>query len=157
MSDVIADLVVIGAGPAGLAAACEARALGLSTILLDEQTTIGGQIYRNIEASPTERRMILGDDYSVGEKLAAEFRQSGTDYRDGATVWNLTRDGTVDYVRGHAASVTGRCVLMASGAMERPFPIKGWTLPGVMGAGAAQILLKGAGALPSGPVVTWWL
>ena len=153
MSDVIADLVVIGAGPAGLAAACEARALGLSTILLDEQTTIGGQIYRNIEASPTERRMILGDDYSVGEKLAAEFRQSGTDYRDGATVWNLTRDGTVDYVRGHAASVTGRCVLMASGAMERPFPIKGWTLPGVMGAGAAQILLKGAGAMPSDPVV----
>lgn len=153
MSDVIADLVVIGAGPAGLAAACEARVLGLSTILLDEQTTIGGQIYRNIEASPADRRAILGEDYSVGKKLAAEFRQSGTDYRDGATVWNLTKDGKVDYVRGHAVSVTGRCVLMASGAMERPFPIKGWTLPGVMGAGAAQILLKGAGALPSGPVV----
>src|SRR3546814_8609846 len=42
---------------------------------------------------------------------------------------------------------------MASGAMERPFPIKGWTLPGAMGAGAAQILLKGAGAMPAGPVV----
>ncbi len=43
MSDAVADLVIIGAGPAGMAAACEARALALSVILLDEQATIGGQ------------------------------------------------------------------------------------------------------------------
>lgn len=153
MNGDVTDLVVIGAGPAGLAAACEARALGLSVILLDEQTTIGGQIYRNIEAAPPDRREILGEDYAAGQKLAAEFRESGTDYRGGTSVWNVTTDGTVDYVAGHSATVTGRCVLMASGAMERPFPIKGWTLPGAMGAGAAQILLKGAGAMPSGPVV----
>lgn len=148
-----ADLVIIGAGPAGLAAACEARAFGLSVILLDEQTTIGGQIYRNIEGAPPDRREILGEDYAAGQNLAVEFRESGTDYRGGTSVWNVTTDGTVNYVGGHNATAKGKYVLMASGAMERPFPIKGWTLPGAMGAGAAQILLKGAGAMPSGPVV----
>src|SRR5690606_14714021 len=55
--------------------------------------------------------------------------------------------------QGSNRAVRGRHILLASGAMERPFPIPGWTLPGVMGAGAAQILFKSAGALPTEPVV----
>ncbi len=153
MSSDSADLVIIGAGPAGLAAACEAKKLGLSVILLDEQTTLGGQIYRNIEAAPLDRRAILGNDYSNGQKLVTEFRECGADYRGGTSVWNITTDGTVDYIGTHAATVSGRFVLIASGAIERPFPIRGWTLPGAMGAGAAQVLLKGSGAIPTGPVV----
>lgn len=154
MSEDLADLVIIGAGPAGMAAACEARGLGLSVVLLDEQPAVGGQIYRNIESASSERAMVLGEDYVAGLKLAETFRKSGTDYRAGATVWNVTSDGVVSYVAENASrTVTGKFVIMASGAMERPFPIAGWTLPGVMGAGAAQILLKGAGARPKGSVV----
>lgn len=154
MSGVAADLVVIGAGPAGMAAACEARSHGLSVVLLDEQAAIGGQIYRGVETAPSDRLYVLGKDYAVGRNLTSEFRNSGTRYIGGATVWNLSADGTVDYVAdGTAGTAVGEHVLIAGGAMERPFPIRGWTLPGVMGAGAAQILLKGAGALPSGPVV----
>lgn len=154
MTEHIADLVVVGSGPAGMAAACEARTLGLSVALLDEQPEIGGQIYRRIEVAPTKLLEILGPDYAAGKRLADDFRSSGSQYIGGATVWNVTTDGAVDYVaNGHAAQITGRYVLLASGAMERPFPIDGWTLPGVMGAGAGQIMLKGAGALPDEPVV----
>lgn len=154
MSDAVADLVIIGAGSAGMAAACEARKLDLSVVLLDEQAAVGGQIYRNIESAPADRLNVLGKDYAAGLSLAAEFRASGTQYIDGAVVWNVTPDGVVDYITNSGAhQVVGKHVLLASGAMERPFPIPGWTLPGVMGAGAGQILLKSSGALPTEPVV----
>ena len=154
MTDPSADLVIIGSGPAGMAAACEARALNLSVVLLDEQTAIGGQIYRGIECVPADRLRVLGRDYESGRGLTSNFRNSGARYLGGAAVWNVDSDGTVDYVtNGKADKVIGRYVLIASGAIERPFPISGWTLPGVMGVGAAQILLKGSGALPTGPVV----
>ncbi|MBM7323351.1 FAD-dependent oxidoreductase [Agrobacterium sp. S2] len=154
MSDREVDLVVVGCGPAGMAAACEARALGLSVVVLDEQSMIGGQIYRRIESVPDDLLSILGKDYAAGRRLAAEFRASGSRYVGGAVVWNVTPTGVVNYVaNANASEVSGKFVLLASGAMERPFPIKGWTLPGVMGAGAGQIMLKGSGALPSEPVV----
>lgn len=154
MSDTAADLVIIGCGPAGMAAACEARSFGLSVVLLDEQASIGGQIYRNIEAAPAGRVDILGKDYEDGRLLAADFRTSGAVHVNGAVVWNVAVDGAVDYVaEGRSRQIVGKAVLLASGAMERPFPIAGWTLPGAMGAGAAQILLKGSGALPNGPTV----
>ena len=148
------DLVIIGAGPAGMSAACEARAHGLTVVVLDEQSTAGGQIFRSVEIAPSDRVEILGKDYAAGRSLADAFKTSGAEYLAGAVVWNLTRDGTVDYLlNGSAQQVSGRYVLIASGAMERPFPIRGWTLPGVMGAGAGQILLKSSGALPTKPVV----
>lgn len=154
MSASVADLVIVGCGPAGMAAACEARAVGLSVALLDEQPAGGGQIYRNIEAAPADRLEILGEDYAAGRSLADEFAASGAEHLRGATVWNVAINGAVDYVaEGRSRQIVGKSVILASGAMERPFPIPGWTLPGVMGAGAAQILLKGSGALPSGPVV----
>ena len=154
MSGSSVDLVIIGAGPAGLAAACEARAAGLSVSLLDEQDAVGGQIYRSVESAPADRVAVLGPDYAAGVELAKAFHSSGAEYRHGTAVWSVAPDGTVDFVaNGAADQITGRYVLFASGAMERPFPIKGWTLPGVMGAGAAQVLLKGSGALPTEPVL----
>ncbi|WP_406871915.1 FAD/NAD(P)-binding oxidoreductase [Aminobacter sp. P9b] len=154
MTGVVSDLIVIGSGPAGMAAACQARDLGLTVTVLDEQVTIGGQIYRNIETAPAERLEILGKDYADGLTLAAQFRVSGSEYIGGAAVWNLTPEGVIDYIADRKArQIVGKTVLIASGAMERPFPIKGWTLPGVMGAGAGQILLKSSGALPNEPVV----
>jgi NADPH-dependent 2,4-dienoyl-CoA reductase/sulfur reductase-like enzyme len=149
-----ADLVIIGAGPAGLAAACQARSHGLSVVLLDEQQSVGGQIYRGVEGVPAGRRSILGEDYANGASLATAFRRSGALHMTGAAVWNVGRDLRVNFLhQGASQVIQARRILLASGAMERPFPIPGWTLPGVMGAGAAQILLKSAGALPGEPVV----
>lgn len=154
MSDQQIDLVVIGAGAAGMAAACEARSLGLTVSLLDEQASVGGQIYRNIEAVPADRINVLGPDYAAGRALADDFRRSQAAYLGGAAVWNVGLGGAVDYVaNGKASQLAGRYVLFASGAMERPFPVNGWNLPGAMGAAAAQILLKGSGAYPIDPAV----
>ena len=89
------DLVVIGGGPAGLAAASTAARAGLSTVLFDENPGVGGQIYRGITANPVKNRAILGDDYWAGSALAAEARASGALIVNGATVWSLDRTLTV--------------------------------------------------------------
>ncbi|CAE6937539.1 Hydrogen cyanide synthase subunit HcnB [Paraburkholderia domus] len=149
-----ADLVIIGAGPAGMAAATLAAQRGLSVAVLDEQSAPGGQIYRAITRTNARRLNILGSDYAAGGELADAFAASGAKHERGASVWQVTAERSVDYVQdGVVKSLRAGAILLASGAMERPFPIPGWTLPGVLTAGAAQILLKSAEVVPSQPVV----
>ncbi len=144
------DLVVIGAGPAGMAAAVQARAQGLSVAVLDEQAAPGGQIWRNVEAAGAAK---LGAAYAEGAAAVAAFRACGADYLPGMSVWQVEADGRVFASDGVAARVvTGERVVVAVGAQERAVPIPGWTLPGVMGVGAAQILLKAGGVVPDRPV-----
>lgn len=149
------DVVVVGAGPAGLSAATRAARAGLSVVLLDEQDAVGGQIYRAIGRADAQRKEILGPDYAAGASIADAFAQSGARYVANASVWQVTREHAVHYLKdGKVGSFEAKRVILASGALERPFPIPGWTLPGVMTAGAAQILLKSAGEVPaSAPVL----
>ncbi|KAA0968718.1 NAD(P)/FAD-dependent oxidoreductase [Pseudomonas sp. ANT_H12B] len=148
------DVVVVGAGAAGMAAATHMAGLGLQVVLLDEQGSPGGQIYRGITLAPLSRRDLLGPDYAHGNQLAQALASSSVRYEKGASVWQVTRDHQVSYLRdGRLYTLDAKAVLLATGAMERPFPIAGWTLPGVMSAGAAQILLKSSGLAPSEPVV----
>ena len=67
----VLDVAIVGAGPAGLAAATLCAERGLSTSLYDEQAGPGGQIYRGITASPLARPEILGDDYWHGRSIGA--------------------------------------------------------------------------------------
>ncbi len=137
-----------------MAAAIAARKHGASVVLLDEQPAAGGQIYRGITQAPAARLDILGPDYGAGAALAADFAASGARHITGAAVWQVTAERQVHYLQdGGVRSVQAACVLLCTGAMERPFPIPGWTLPGVLTAGAAQILLKGSGMAPTQPVV----
>ena len=149
------QLVVIGAGPAGMSAAVEAAKLGLNVAVFDMQANPGGQIYRNLEANlacETALRKILGNSYFEGAALIADFRRSEIDYFPESTVWHLREDGAVGVtVRHQSYLIDADYVLVASGAMERPAPFPGWTLPGVLGAGAAQTLIKSSHAVPSGP------
>ncbi|MGO1120484.1 FAD-dependent oxidoreductase [Rhodovibrionaceae bacterium A322] len=151
------DLAIVGAGPAGLSAAVEAAGLGLSVALLDEQARVGGQIYRAIERpGPSDPAQVLGKDYLAGRPLAQSFRASGCSYLPGSSVWQVERQEAspegpnpgfeIFYSQqGQAMAIKAKALLIASGAMERAFPIPGWQLPGVMTAGAAQTLLKGQG------------
>ncbi|WP_321812847.1 MULTISPECIES: NAD(P)/FAD-dependent oxidoreductase [unclassified Burkholderia] len=148
------DVVVIGAGPAGMAAAVAAARQGVTVALLDEQRDVGGQIYRGIQNAPSDRMEILGPDYGTGATLAAQFAASGARHITHAAVWQVTTDRQVHYLQsGSVRSIQAGRIVLCTGAMERPFPIPGWTLPGVMTAGAAQILLKGSGMTPAQPAV----
>ena len=154
MEHKVFDLAVIGAGPAGMAAATVAAELGCSCLVIDEQPGPGGQIYRNAGHCPLKDPAILGPDYAEGEALAAAFRGAGVEYLSGTTVWHVDDGGAIGLSReGRAWSVSAGHILVATGAMERPSPIPGWTLPGVMGAGAGQVLLKTSAMIPDGPVV----
>lgn len=148
------DLIVIGAGPAGMAAAITASELGLKVVLLDEQAREGGQIYRNIGVVAEPVMKLLGPDYAAGQTLVKRLRQSSVEVRRGAMVWDISRERTVSLLSaGRAEQLRARHVLVATGAMERPSPVSGWTLPGVMNAGAAQIALKSGPSIPDGKIV----
>ena len=140
------DVVIIGAGPAGMACANEAASNGLSTLVLDEQARPGGQIYRGVEAADERRRALLGAEYAVGAELVEGLRKSGADHVSCAVVWNIDSEKRIDYsADGRSHSFSANSLVVATGAIERPTPMPGWTLPGVMTVGGVQILLKTSG------------
>lgn len=148
------DLLVVGAGPAGMSAAITARQYGLEVLVVDEQPSPGGQIWRAIEAVTGKARAeILGKAYRDGADVVRQFRASGAVYEPRTQVWQLESGPRAYMTRdGNATSVDADAVLLATGAQERPVPFPGWDLPGVMTVGAAQILLKTSGQIPEKPV-----
>ena len=151
------DFAIVGAGPAGLAAATTAAELGLRTVLIDEQPAPGGQIYRNVESVAAERpasMKILGPDYATGLDVVKSFRASRAEYLPLTSVWQIDAAHNI-YVRSRkgAARISAQRILIATGGMERALPIPGWTLPGVMTCGAIQTLLKSTGIVPDGRIV----
>lgn len=145
------DVIIVGAGPAGMCAAIETARQGLHTLVLDRQTEPGGQIFKSIGSSALAHS--LGSDYSSGLPLVEEFKSCGATFLPSANVWDIAPDRVYFSIPGHSRCMTARQVVLATGAMERPVPLPGWTLPGVMGSGASDILLKSASLLPQGPVV----
>ncbi|HEY2021453.1 FAD-dependent oxidoreductase [Paraburkholderia sp.] len=151
------DLAIIGAGPAGIACALEATRAGLDVLVLDENSQPGGQIYRNVGCSPLPNPALLGGDYTDGADLVTRFAAAPLRYWSDTLAFQITRALEISFVRRGDAAASGqiraKAVVIANGAYERPCPVPGWTLPGVMGVGAAQTLLKSSAMLPDGPVV----
>jgi NADPH-dependent 2,4-dienoyl-CoA reductase/sulfur reductase-like enzyme len=137
-----------------MAAAAAAAAYDLEVVVLDENPDIGGQIYRGLRTCPVDRRRILGSTYTTGDNLFREFARSCSDYLPGAMVWMAS--GSLELgvsASGRSRIIRSRRIIFATGASERPFPIPGWTLPGVLTVGAAQGLLKSSGVVPAGRFV----
>lgn len=161
MPPIDADVIVVGAGPSGMAAASELAEAGSSVIVLDLGSAPGGQIFRGLEGNVAELEpdgellTALGQTYTSGVALIQRFRAaSSIDYRPVTTVWEVRPDGTVGWLKnGQAGYLRAQYVLLANGAMERPVPFRGWTLPGVMTAGAVQTLLKAGRLKPTGRVI----
>ncbi len=148
------QLLVVGAGPSGMAAAQIAARHGVEVALLDEQSQPGGQIYRNADSDRLADVSILGKDYIFGKPLIQAFRHAGLEYHADASVWYVDKDHQVGVLkRGRNHRLSAQQIIIATGAQERPMPFPGWQLPGVMTAGAGQILLKSAGLAPNDGVV----
>lgn len=131
------DVLVIGAGPAGIAAACVAAEAGRRVSVIDDNPAAGGQIWRG---GPKE---IAAEARPWLDRLA----RSGADLQAATAVIDVRPAAGLPatiHTRSPAAVVAWRprAVILATGARERHLPFPGWTLPGVVGAGGLQALVK---------------
>lgn len=152
------ELAVVGAGPAGLAAAVQAAEFGLDVTVIDEQPRYGGQIYRQPPAPFAPLSTAGGRDTVKARALFERVERKRIRFRLDTLVWGAAPpepDGTALSLFGGSRSHTlrARTLILATGATERVYPFPGWTLPGVYTAGAMQILLKSQFVLPGKRVV----
>jgi NADPH-dependent 2,4-dienoyl-CoA reductase/sulfur reductase-like enzyme len=143
------DVVIVGGGPAGLAAAVTARSFGLSTILIDENASPGGVVGSATECLDNRPLGRWRQAHWRGKQLAEAAVRSGTDLQLSALAWDLTPDGKVAVRRcGKTRQMSARFVVLATGSLERPVPVANWTSPGVMTLGDLQRTLNQGGTLP---------
>jgi thioredoxin reductase len=154
-----ARVVIVGAGPAGLAAGAVLSEFDLELVVIDEQPRVGGQILRQPPRTFSVDRWLASSLYKGPKSvLRAMEDRRGIDWRLGSTALGLAQPspyrgdaaGHEVWVVGPAGSEVLRAdaVLIASGCYERPWGFPGWTLPGVMGAGAIQAFLKSQQLVP---------
>ena len=143
------DLVVLGAGPAGVAAANVASKEGAEVVSIDENSSAGGQIYR---APPNEfqpQNSFKSDEFREGEKQRNILENSNLTALFKHRVWSVSSDLVVSTVGPNGlSSWPARSLIIANGALERIIPFPGWTTPGVIGLAASTILLKSQYVLP---------
>ena len=144
------DLIVVGAGPAGLGAAIEAGRRGASVLLLDENDRPGGQLFKQIHKFFGSQEHHAGTrGFIIGQVLRHEAQEAEVEIRLGWRVWGIFPDGSItaandtESVRFH-----GALIVLATGASENALSFPGCTLPGVMTAGAAQTFANVHHVLP---------
>ena len=151
------DVVIVGGGLAGLGAAHELSGCRLSVLLVDENPFPGGQLLRERPAAggmAGARALIDGLTQDpvkkVGNRMVEAVRQSRVTVMSRSRVLGVWpgREVMIEDDRRRIFTLAPRYLVLATGARERFVPFEGWTLPGVVSMGAAQILMKSAGVLP---------
>lgn len=149
------DLIIVGAGPSGLSAAVEAAKRGMRVVVFDENEKPGGQLFKQIHkffGSKEHKAKIRG--FRIGEDLLKEAAEQDVEVVLNATVVGLYPEKEVTVRIGNAVEhYKGDTILVASGASENMVTFDGWTLPGVIGAGAAQTMMNLHGIKPGNKIL----
>ncbi len=148
------DILVVGGGPGGLGAAIEAARMGAKVMLVDENPKPGGQLYKQIHKFFGSREHYAGvRGFQIAELLIEEAKELGVNIRTHTRALGVLDRGEVavlDVAPGQKhkmEKVQAKRIVLATGAKENSLPFEGWTLPGVMGAGAAQTFANVHGVL----------
>jgi len=145
------ELVIIGAGPAGLSAAKEAAKFGVKVLVLDENDRPGGQLFTQTHKFFGSKEHSAGiRGFQIGNRLLEDIKKSDVEISLNTTVYGIFPDKTVMFsvLNEKIQNLQAKNILIATGGLEKPIMFKGWTLPGIMGAGAAQTMMNVFRVLP---------
>ncbi|MBN9898426.1 NAD(P)/FAD-dependent oxidoreductase [Bacillus thuringiensis] len=131
------DVIIIGAGPAGLSASISCARFGLKVLVIDEFMKPGGRLLGQLHQEPTGE---WWNGIKESKRLHEEAESLSVHIRCGVSVYNLDRDENNWFVHTNIGTLEAPFVLLATGAAEYSIPLPGWTLPGVMSIGAAQVM-----------------
>lgn len=149
------EMICVGAGPAGLAAAVEAAKHGVQVIVFDENERPGGQLFKQIHkffGSREHRAMERG--FNIGNSFLDEAKDLGVEVSLNSVVLGIYENGAMNVMIGdRIEQVKAQKTLVATGASENIVPFPGWTLPGVIGAGAAQTMANIHGVRPGNDIL----
>ncbi len=143
-------MICVGAGPAGLAAAMEAARNGVDVVVFDENDRPGGQLFKQIHKFfGSEEHRAKERGFNIGYSFLEEARELGVEVSLNSVVLGIYENRAMNVMRqGRIEQVRAEMVLVATGASENMIPFPGWTLPGVIGAGAAQTIANIHGIKP---------
>lgn len=143
------DIAIVGAGPAGLTASIEAAKAGARTTLIDENYKPGGQLFKQIHKFFGAKEHYAGmRGYEIGERLLRETKERGVDVRLGTVVFGIYGQEVGLLASERVTTLRAKRIILATGAYENSLAFPGWTLPGVMGAGAVQTMVNVHRVLP---------
>ncbi len=149
------EVVVIGGGPSGLSVAIEVAKRGAEVLVVDENLRAGGQLFKQIHkffGSSAHQAGIRGID--IASELLEQARECGVEVWLNSVVVGLFKEKKITIKKTLADNsekleiIQAKKIVIATGASENAVRLKGWTLPGVMGAGAAQTMINVNRVLP---------
>ncbi|MGE4277562.1 MAG: NAD(P)/FAD-dependent oxidoreductase [Lawsonibacter sp.] len=149
------DVAVIGAGSAGLSAAYQAASAGAKVLVLDENRLPGGQLFKQIHKFFGSRAHQAGTrGYVIGQQLLERVEKSGAEVWLDTLVYGMQKDCALGVIHeGQHWVIKAKKVIVATGAKENYMAFPGSTLPGVMGAGAAQTMINVNRVLPGNRIL----
>ncbi|HLR63775.1 MAG TPA: NAD(P)/FAD-dependent oxidoreductase, partial [Lentibacillus sp.] len=131
------NVIIIGAGPAGLSAAITCAKNGLKPLVIDEYLKPGGRLLGQLYQEPNG---FWWNGIKESESLYQEAVELDVQIQLNTSVHNLEKENDYWIIYTEVETLYSKHLLLATGAAESPIPVPGWTLPGVMSVGAAQVM-----------------
>ncbi len=147
------DVIIVGAGPAGMTCAMQCVRCGLNVLVLDRHNEPGGHIWKHAATASAEKRHFFGSEYAQGTATIQDFLQCGATFVPNSLVWYVHGTHICARIQERSYYLCAKVLVLATGGMERPCPVEGWEHACVMGAGACDLLLKSAHVAPKAPIV----